>query len=381
MLIPAEKEGPMRTRARLKDSIWFGFAFYLGAAATPAHAVESAIDTSKPYCAKALSSTDADVLKKLASTGSSGSNLWPTRSIPIVLHETLPKDAKDALMSAAKHIETISNVRFYLCDGDAVVSAPKIEGFMVAASFEVVQCSDEKDGGNIAGCTKGLGMRKKAKVELSKTDDKALKLGLKWAVKVPGTNVAATAVHELLHMLGMRHGHQNPAAQDSIAMAPDPKDKLAASNCTFDQLGIAASDGITAQWLTRYDPASVMHYGLGSKGSFCNITIAGCKLKATGTTGSEFISDCNVDKVIDSGDPCANKSSGKDCFKRPTILFQKKDYGSSDFGQRSCASVLDQAWLVSAYPETKALDAFGLKDERKCVPLSGAQVSATRSTR
>jgi hypothetical protein len=59
-----------------------------------------------------------------------------------------------------------------------------------------------------------------------------------------------------------------------------------------------------------------------------------------------------------------------DPVKTPILLFKDNDYGTNnDFGQRNCVSVLDQAWLLSAYPEAKTEDKFGLKGNKKCSPL------------
>lgn len=323
------------------------------------------LDTGKAYCAKPLPLSDADndAINQLTATGTGDQRLWKTRTIPVVLDSSLSEAGKKLLATAAKHISAMSNVTFYVCSADVALSDDQIKGFVAAASFTAAKCPDAI---GILGCTKETGFLEKTRQALQKGDNKILSEGLPWAVRYPDD--AGTAVHELLHSLGMKHAQQSPAAAQYLAVAPD-EGSLAATNCAFD----GPKAGV--HWIGQYDPASIMHYDIGQNKPICHITMADCTRTKNG--GLEQLSKCKIDPLIDKGDPCRYKAgdgkpkTGTKCFKRPTVLIQGTAYGGSDFelSKKTCISVLDQAWLLSAYPLTTTEDLFGLKTGEKCTPL------------
>ena len=120
-------------------------------------------------------------------------------------------------------------------------------------------------------------------------------------------------VHEFTHAIGLNHAHQNPEATNYLEKATKNRDQ-----CDVEPRGW--------HWLKQYDPASIMHYSLGS-----------CGFKLKKSTTNPKVDE--IDSLVNSSEICGyNSEKGKGCFDKKT-----------QFRNRECMSFVDQAWIYSAY--------------------------------
>jgi hypothetical protein len=322
---------------------------------------------ARNLCAKpfgSLSSPELNVLGKLIAPENikNGTGIWPTRTIPVVFHESLTALAKQTITKALKHVSDIGGIKFMQCAPEVALSDEKIRQYIIMLPISRALCKPDRDGCAMTGFIDKL-----KETTSKKDEEKVIIRGLRYGLKPPDDQADATriedvAVHELLHALGAKHQHQNPAAKNYIAIGV--KDPL---NC--------GTEGDGRPWMNFYDPGSIMHYDIGTVGWFkrCKITLKGCTVKPD-RGARELLSKCKLEAVIAQGHICAYKAPGAKpilgsrCFQLPSSQFKGGNYGGSDFDleKKACLSVLDQAWLRANYKD-QSEDKFELA--AKCTAL------------
>lgn len=275
---------------------------------------------------------------------------WPTRWIPYVLDPELKNEAvASEIKESTNLIGAATTIRFVRCEPEAAKN-DKVDGFVVVKM--------RKEGDEIcpamAGACADTGYRPKNKPGSVKEDTQGQSDALA-TLRTQGTSVIVTPkvdrykiAHELLHVLGFKHAHQYAGAAAYVSILSND-----ASNCTAYP---------TNRMLPpTYDPASIMHYELGT---FCQMQLK-CEKLGKVVGNSTELKECAVDKVVAERVPCLyadEKIVGSKCFARPAKRFSGSGtpgYGSSDFGQRKCLSMIDQAW-VQAWYGAQPKDAFGI---------------------
>ena len=312
---------------------------------------------TKEFCAKPWSTLDSGVKQQIddmtksvineIGPGKTAIQLWDTRTIPYYVDSGLPKAVVERIKTAAGIMNDDTMIRFVKCKAE-VAHEKEVKGFIYIGKFGDF-CKDAKDA---AACSRGEGMQSKSTVSGLFGGEKDLpaeqelaKYGARVGLK--DDNNEYVILHEFIHRLGFAHQHQSPYAGHFITKV-DEKDQ----QCTA-----ATADYKSVYWIPYYDPASVMHYPLAS----CGIMQLDCQ-KGKSKYGHTELTSCKVDEVIKDRSPCfyaPDSIKGDQCFKRPAEL-EGVLYSPSDFGQRLCMSMLDQAWILSRYFPIKQ-DTYGIE--------------------
>src|SRR5262245_59059077 len=315
----------------------------------------SARAQTKEFCAKpwaALTPGDKKTLDDITSAiiserGRVGTpiKLWDTRTIPYYVDSHISANLIVTIKKATKILADRTLIRFVKCNKE-VAQEKDVKGFVYIGRFEDIPC----DPGS-AACNKGMGMKAKGALSSLPGDHNVPRNSEKDIMKngaligLKESNGEYKIVHELIHRLGFAHQQQSPYAGESFKKI-DRSDR---------QCATITNEYSHVYWIPYYDPASVMHYGLGS----CGKMELDCKVGAQRAAGRWTLDYCKVDEVIKAGTPCLYASpgvTGDQCFRRPAELVggsQYSDprvrYSDNDFGQEQCLSMLDQALILSRY--------------------------------
>jgi hypothetical protein len=268
--------------------------------------------------------------------------IWPTKTIPYVVDPILSGNARtlERIKNSAIEIRKLTGVNLVSCKFEAIKSVPEISGFIVFTDTETVDCPRGSDGARRC-CTSPASYKPRThSILIGNVVFAHKEFGVQ--VGVDTCQIGST-MHEVMHALGLQHQQEHPDASNYIdSIKPE------------DSNGCRPSANDT--WTSQYDPASIMHYRIGTKE--CDLQLK-CT-KRNGPPGDDL--SCEVDRVLASKTLCGYRTSTSNaCVTRTGKLLKPN-------GNRGCLSVFDQVWLIEAYKD-KESDKFGLQsliDDGRC---------------
>ena len=249
---------------------------------------------AKPYEGDVKSRIDDNINKVAADTSGRPSiiKLWETRTITYYVDSGLSTHLIAKIKKATNILAKDASIHFIKCKG-GILDEKNVPGFVYIGKFSDFCPVETEEGIKAAACSKGLGIRKKGTASGLPVTDNSPSLEKQLAkrgapIGLNEDNTEFVILHELIHRLSFEHQHQSPYASAYFQISGNQGDQCKTAVPSYDN-----------NWVSEYDPASIMHYQLKA----CKGIELDCS-KGPDKYGHIPLKQCKIDDVILKGTPC-----------------------------------------------------------------------------